>query len=253
MKKTLVFYILTLLLTSNLLSQNKQLFDEGNTLYSDGKYQEAIDKYQAVLDSGVHSAEVYFNLGNAHYKLNHIAPSIFYYEKALQLNPDDKDIRNNLSYAQNMTIDAIETLPELGISRFFKKVVKAQSFDTWAMIAIVFMMLFVVSVLGYFFTYQTASKRFSFILGLLAISFTLICLVFALKKYDLDAKDNPAIVFAQESTVKTDPNLKGETLFLLHEGTKVQVLDHANNWYNIKLADGKTGWIPGEDVRVLGE
>ena len=87
-------------------SQNDSVFSEANTLYNNGKYAEAIDKYESILDSDQHSAELYFNLGNANYKLNNIAPSIYYYEKALLLEPNDKDIQNNLAFAQNMTIDA---------------------------------------------------------------------------------------------------------------------------------------------------
>ena len=76
----------------------KLLFEQGNALYNDGNYTEAIEKYQAILKQGKHSAELYFNLGNSYYKLNNIAPSIYYYEKALQLAPDDKDILNNISF-----------------------------------------------------------------------------------------------------------------------------------------------------------
>ena len=96
--------------------QNDTLFKKANTLYNNGKYLEAIDNYMSILETNTHSAELYFNLGNAHYKLNNIATSIYYYEKALQLKPNDKDIINNIAFARNMTIDAIDTVPEVGFS-----------------------------------------------------------------------------------------------------------------------------------------
>ena len=86
-------------------------------MYNEGKYAEAISLYESILATKKHSAALYFNLANAHYKLNHIAPSIYYYEKALQLNPNDSDIKNNLAFAQNMTIDAINDVPEVGFSK----------------------------------------------------------------------------------------------------------------------------------------
>lgn len=234
-------------------SQNNQLFQEGNELYNNGKYSEAIDKYQAILDNGKHSAELYFNLGNAHYKLSHIAPSIYYYEKALQLAPNDKDIKNNLAFANNMTIDAIEKVPELGISKFFKQAVNVLSFDNWAMLSSVFMVFFVVLFLVYYFTKQTTSKRLYFLSSLASFLFTFVFLLFAFKKYAIDQKNNPAIVFAQESIIRTDPNLSGSEAFKLHEGTKVQVLDTVNNWKKIKISDGKVGWIISDDIRQLVE
>ena len=100
-----ILYILSFLLSAISFAQNETLFEEANTLYNKGKYGEAIDKYTSILETGNHSASLYFNLANANYKLNNIAPSIYFYEKALQLAPNDSDINNNLAFAQNMTID----------------------------------------------------------------------------------------------------------------------------------------------------
>ena len=231
--------------------QNESLFQEGNTLYSNGKYYEAIERYDEVLNSGYHSAEVYFNIGNAHYKLNRIAPSIYYYEKALQLAPDDKEILNNLSFAQNMTIDAIETVPEIGISRFLRNTINTFSFDTWAYLSVSFMILFIILFMAYYFTSLTGKKRFTFVTSIISVFLTLLFLSFAFKKQTMDNKDNPAIIFSKEAMVRTDPNLSGEEAFRLHEGTKVQVIDTINNWAEILLVDGKTGWIITDNIKLL--
>ena len=245
------FYILFFLFSCFLSAQNETLFEVGNTFYNNGKYIEAIEKYEAILNSDQHSSEVYFNLGNAHYKLSHIAPSIYYYEMALQLDPKDKEIKNNLYFANNMTIDAIETVPEIGISRFTRNAINTFSFEIWAYLSVIFMILFVILFMTYYFTVRTSTKRFSFVSSLTSIFLSLVLLVFAFKKDSIDKKHNPAIVFSQESLVRTDPNLSGEEAFRLHEGTKVQILDTANNWTEILLVDGKTGWIVSEDIKLL--
>ena len=246
-----LLYILTFLFCTFSVAQNNALFDEANTFYNNGKYAEAIQKYEAVLTSGQHSAEVYFNLGNAHYKLNHIAPSIFYYEKALQLSPKDEAIENNLTFAKNMTIDAIDTVPEIGLSKFVRKAINTFGFDVWAIISVSLMILFVVLFLMYYFTHLTNKKRITFIASLTSIFFACLALAFAFQKYAMDNKDKPAIVFAQEAQVRTDPNLSGEESFRLHEGTKVQVLDTISNWKQIQLTDGKTGWIVSDEIKEL--
>lgn len=80
----------------------------------------------------------------------------------------------------------------------------------------------------------------------------LVCLFFAFQNYNLDKNDNPAIVFSKESQVKTEPNLRSENAFFLHEGTKVQMLEiFDEEWTKIKIADGKTGWIASEDIKPL--
>lgn len=232
-------------------SQNDKTFSEANDLYNDGKYAEAIDKYESILDSEMHSAELYFNLGNANYKLNNIAPSIYYYEKALQLDPNDKEIQNNLAFAQNMTIDAIEKVPDVGFSRITKSVVNTFSADTWAKIAIGGVFVFVLLFLMYHFSYTSSKKRLAFVVSVVSLGVACFSIAMAFQKNGFDSKDNPAIIFASESRVKADPNQTSEELFRLHEGTKVQVIETYNDWKKIELSDKSVGWIPLKDIKLL--
>lgn len=232
-------------------AQNDTVFNEGNTLYNQGKYAEAIKKYEALLDKNEHAVALYFNLANAHYKLNNIAPSVYYFEKAKLLSTDDKDIENNLVFAQNMTVDAIDTLPEVGFSRIFKNIVNTFSSDSWAKLAISGILVFVLFFLLYHFTSATSQKRVAFVISVLGFLAAVFSLVIAFQKNNLEIKNNPAIVFAQESRVKADPNNTSEEVFRLHEGTKVQVLESYENWCKIEIADKTTGWIPSEDVKLL--
>lgn len=244
-------YIFAFLFSFMSQAQNVSLFEQGNALYIEGDFDQAILKYDAVLNNGEHSAELYFNLANAHYKLNHIAPSIYYYEKALQLAPNDKEIQNNAAFARNMTIDAIGSVPEIRLSNYIKNVTNKLSFDSWAKTSVLFVCIFVVLFLYYYFAFSTTRKRMSFVSSMVCIGLTCISLAFAFHKFNLDKKDQPAIIFAQESQVKSEPNLRSTEAFILHEGTKVQILDTVNNWKKIKLSDGKTGWIINDDLKAL--
>jgi len=246
-----LFYILMFLLSTIAIAQNETLFEQGNKLYNDGNYTEAIEKYHTILDNGKHSAELYFNLGNSYYKLNNIAPSIYYYEKALQLAPNDKDILNNIAYARNMTIDVVDTVPEVGFSKFVNKVAIMMSFDAWSKVAVGFVILFVILFLSYYFSYTSLKKRIAFVVSTASIVLASVSLAFAYHNYNLKKNDRPAIVFAKESQIKSEPNLRSTEAFKLHEGTKVQILDTVNNWKKIKLADGKTGWIVKDDIKAL--
>lgn len=244
-------YILAILFSSIIIAQNEALFNKANALYNEGKYQDAIDKYTAILDSGQHSAALYFNLGNSHYKLNNIAPSIYYYEKALQLSPNDQEIKNNIAFAQNMTIDAIDVIPEAGFSKIIKSITNLTSFENWAKLSIVFVILFVILFLIYYFTYAGNKKRLAFVGSFLSIFLVIMTVTLAFKKLNLDKSNRPAIVFAKEAQVKSEPNLRSSEAFKLHEGTKVQILDTVNNWKKVKLTDGKSGWISNEDIKEL--
>ncbi|WP_179333781.1 tetratricopeptide repeat protein [Winogradskyella costae] len=232
-------------------SQNDQSFSDANALYNDAKFAEAIDKYESILDSKEHSAELYFNLGNANYKLNNIAPSIYYFEKALQLEPNDKDIQNNLAFAQNMTIDAIDTVPVVGFSRIINNIVNTFTTDAWAKIAVGGALLFVIIFLAYHFSYTSSKKRIAFVTSIVSLFVACFAVSMAFQKEGLNKKNNPAIVFAQESRVKTDPNAASEEVFRLHEGTKVQIVETYDDWNKIELSDNSTGWIPSKDIKRL--
>ena len=244
-------YILTFLIGSLGFSQNEQLFGQANELYNKGDFEDAISNYEAIMDSGEHSSALYFNLANAHYKLNHIAPSIYYYEKALKLSPNDKEIHNNIAFARNMTIDAIDNTPEIGFAKFSKSVTNWLTFDNWAKLSVLLMVLFVVFYLIYYFNYGATKKRLAFIASMSFLIMMCCAIALAYNNHHLVEKDQPAIVFAKETQVKSEPNLRSSESFKLHEGTKVQILDTVNNWKKIKLADGKTGWIPKDDIKSL--
>lgn len=231
--------------------QNAQLFEEANTFYNNGKYEEAIDKYKSVLATKQQSAELYFNLGNAHYKLNNIAPSIYYYEKALLLDPNDKDIQTNLAFAQNMTIDSFNKVPVVGFSRFINNIVNTFKTDTWAKFAVGGVLLFVLLFLMYHFSYSTSKKRIAFVTSIISLFIGCFSVAMAFQKEALNIKDNPAIVFAKESRVMSEANKTSEEVFRLHEGTKVQVIETYNDWQKIKLSDNSIGWIPLKDIKLL--
>jgi tetratricopeptide (TPR) repeat protein len=232
-------------------SQNDKIFEQANALYNDAKYAEAIDKYESILNSSTHSAELYFNLGNANYKLNNVAPSIYYYEKALQLSPNDQEIKNNLAFAQNMTIDAIDKVPQVGFSRIINNMVNTFNTDNWAKFAIGGVLVFVLLFLMYHFSYSTSKKRIAFVVSIISLFVACFSIAMAFQKENLDKKDNPAIVFAQESRVKSEANKTSEEVFRLHEGTKIQVLETYEDWKKIELRDNSTGWIASKDIRLL--
>lgn len=249
MKAILYVYIVCISFTA--FGQNSDLFEKGKEQYKAENFQEALNTWTKIIDNGSHSSELYFNLGNAHYKLNNIGPSIYYYEKALLLNPGDSDIKNNLAFARNATIDVVEPLPETFFKQWYKNVSGVLTFEGWARSAVVFSILAVGFFLLYYFSIAESRKRFYFVAAVLLMISMLISLVIAFKTFDDAQKDRPAIIFAESSEVKSEPNMGSENAFVLHEGTKVQVIASDGDWMRILLADGKDGWIPSEDLKEL--
>ena len=243
--------VLALFSGMGVFAQENALFDKATEAYNQGRYDDAISYYEQILESGKHSAAVYFNLGNSHYKKNEIAPSIYYYEKALLLEPGDPEIQNNLRFARNMTLDAITPLPQTDLQRLYQRLVYALSLDGWAYVGIFFALLFVGAYLFFLASNTPNRKRIGLITSLVSLMLAIVCTTLSYLQYRAYRKDQPAIVFAREIPVRSEPNERGSSAFLLHEGTRVQVLDSLDQWRKIRLADGQNGWIPAESIRLL--
>lgn len=250
-----LIYILVLLTNFTFAQNNaKKQFDEANELYRKEKYTEAIEKYESIITKDkVESAELYFNLGNSYYKLGKIAPSIYNFEKALLLNPNDEAIETNLHFAQKMAIDDIKVIPEVGFSNFLYKLTATFSYNNWAWCAVGFSILFLLFFIGYYFSSRTIAKRIFFIGMFVLIGLLIVSITFAFLQKRFDKTIQPAIVFEEVVNVKTEPRTSAENAFMLHEGTKVFVKETLDNWKRIQLTDKTEGWIKKEAIKELKE
>jgi tetratricopeptide (TPR) repeat protein len=234
-----------------MMGQNEALFEKANTAYNAGNYPEAVSRYTEVLKNGEESAELYFNLGNAHYKLNHIAESVYNYEKALLLDPADQTIKNNLEFASNMVLDDIKEVPKSGLSNFITNAISVFSFNGWAWIAISGAAIFSILFLLYYFSIASKWKRVFFTVAITAVVISFISLIFGFYMKNDTQNREFAIVFAEEVPVRNEPNLRGNELFMLHEGTKVQILNTFQDWVQLELVNGSTGWMDKSSVKFL--
>lgn len=251
-RKLLTFFLL-LAFSISVNGQNEDYFDKGIEAYNNGKYSEAISYYETILKNGEHSAALYYNLGNCYYKMNRIAPSIYYYEKALLLDPNDPDVLNNLAFARQMTLDAIEEMPETGLAKAYKSSVGALTHEQWAMLSIVFICFGILAYIIYFLVRYSTQKRIALVSGLVLLILGCLFVGFAYVGQRSYKNDQPAIIFADAIMVRSEPNRRSDPVFELHEGTKVQVLDQLEDWNKIQLANGQEGWIPHEEIRLLKE
>jgi len=246
-----VLTLLLVILSFFVQGQNEALFRSATEAYNSGDYNKAIENYLGIIETGQHSSELYFNLGNSYYKLNQVAPTIYYYEKALLLKPKDAEIIINLGYAQNMTLDAIELMPETGLSKIYNDITGLLSFDHWGYAAVIFVFLFVLLYIAFYYLQYATQKRIAFITSLISLILAVVSVVFAFFQYNDFQANRPAIVFDNEIKVTSEPNKSSQAVFTLHEGTKLNVLEELKDYKKIRIADGQTGWLTSESIKML--
>lgn len=249
MKKIL---FLLLIIANSVVAQNtEELFKSANELYKNNQLEKAIEQYKKIEEQGFVSSELFYNLGNAYYKLNKVGPSIYYYEKALLLNPLNEDVQNNLVFAKRLALDNIEELPKTVFQKINQSVLQKLSYNQWAIIVVIFSFLGSFLFLLYYFANTPSKKRFYFVVSTLSFILLLFAFGITYQQYSFAKNNKEAIVFAEETEVRNAPTLNSDEVFTLHEGTKVIVLDTIDDWKKIKIADGKLGWIIASEIRLI--
>ena len=242
MTKQLIYLFIISLFSISLFSQEsnhyESLFNVGNEAYSDGKYREAEQYFLEILEADYESAKVYFNLANTYYKLDEIPAAILYYEKAKKLAPQDPDIQFNLEIANQRVTDKIDVVPEFITSKIWKGLFSLFTVDTWGYFSIAFLFFSVLFFLLYLTLNNIAFRKTSFTLSIIGFVITVICYTGAYQQKN-------------HLTNQSSPDTNGEKLFVLHEGTKVKVLESNNDWLRIAIASGNIGWLKKSDLRLI--
>ncbi|MGQ1786613.1 MULTISPECIES: tetratricopeptide repeat protein [unclassified Saccharicrinis] len=248
--KKLLIYIIVLAAAASAYAQDNR-FEDANNLFTEGKYEEAITSYNEIINTGVESAKLYYNLGNAYYKSGNLPRAILNYERALLLAPHDKDIRYNLEMSNMQITDKLETVGEFFLATWFKNFKSKTKSDTWALLSIT---AFCISILGiglFLFSRKRSIKQVSFAAGIILFVVAFIAFNFSASQKDKLINRDTAIVFEPSVSVKSSPSAGGTDLFILHEGTKVNILEELGEWKRIVISDGNEGWMPAAAIEVI--
>ena len=253
MKKTL-YTLLVLLVSLSAFAQQTtvaSLWNNAVEAYSAGKYDEAAEAYLSIEKSGQVSPELFYNLGNTYYRANKIGKAVLYYERALKLDPSNKDAQNNLQLARLKTLDKIDAVPEFVLLTWIKNIRSAISSDGWAVLSLLLLAVALMLMLLYLFSRRSRIRKLFFILSLVCFFVTAVSFLFSLALASNARESSSAVVTETLGSVKSAPQTGGNSIFILHEGTKVKILENVGEWYKIEIEDGRQGWIKANDVEII--
>lgn len=234
-------------------SQADSLWQAGVNAYTEGQYAEAAAAWQGILDAGLSSADLYYNAGNAWFKLGETGKAILYYERAARLDPSSADIRYNLEFARATTLDRIDSVPEFFLEAWGRKACYLLPSNVWAVLSIVFFALTLALVLLFLLGPSSRARKAGFFTAIATLLIALLGWDFAHWQMQEAESREEAVVMRAVSPVKSSPSADSaaKDLFVLHEGTKVRLLDTVGSWHNIELSDGRQGWLRASDVEVI--
>ena len=256
-----LIYALVLSVLGTIAINAQDLIKSANAAYEKDEYDRAIELYSKAAQEQGTSSELYYNIGNAHYRLGNMGEAILYYERALKLDPSNGDARTNLEFVkEKINVDTAS-----GDSYFSSKLMRmitGQSSNTWAVISVVLFLAFVAALLIYIFMDNIMLRKIGFFGGGIVLVMMIATLSFSFVCRNKASNTSYAIVTVPSSTLSTSPRVpkdKTEEAFLLNEGYKVQIVDsvktgegdNAMSWYDVTTSDGHRAWIKGGDITII--
>lgn len=252
--KTLMLTLLLMIPIASSAAENypDSLWNAANEAYAQERWEDAVNDYTAIAEASMESAPLWCNLGSAWYKSGNLGKAILCYERALKLDPSYEDARYNLELLNAMKLDRLESVPELILATWMKNLGRTLDSDSWAVCFLVFLVLTLAMVLLFILGSSATSRRAGFFTGVVCLLLAVASLSFSLWQKNEYMKADKAIIMKPVSSVKSSPSGdSAKDLFVLHEGTKVQVLDNVGGWSNIELSDGRQGWLPSSDIEII--
>lgn len=250
---TVVTLLLSLGASMNIQAKDlDSLWTAGVQAYTDGKFSDASAAWTSIEESGQKSAKLYYNLGNAWFKQGNYPKAILNYERALRLDPSYSDARYNLEFTSNFVQDKIEPVPEFILKSVARKVCYVMGSNAWAVIFLVLLAAALVMGLLFLLGSSVGKRRAGFYCGIVLLLLSAGALSFSIWQKSDSVKTDTAVVMSPVSSVKSSPSSgSSKDLFVIHEGTKVTILDEVGSWKNIALADGRQGWITSNELEVI--
>lgn len=224
-------------------------FEQANAAYNAGNYDTAKELYEKILTLEMESVPLYFNMGNTYYKMHDYPMAIYCYEKALKLDPSNEDVQINLAIANRAIVDKIEPMPQSFIVRWWQNTRAWFSGDQWAWLSIVVFALLLVSLFLFLRARKLGVRKLGFFTGLVFLLVFALSVVFAFQLKHSSLTQDQAIIMTPTVNVKSSPNEASVDLFVLHEGTKVDVLETESGWNKIRIANGSVGWLSEDSMR----
>lgn len=229
----------------------KQIFSEANNEYNQGNYEKALELYNKIYDAGYLSLELYTNLGNTYFKLKNFPEAILFYERAKRLSQNDERILNNLALANLQIKDKPEPQARFFLSVIYEQITNIATSTGWAVLVIVFLWISLGLLISYRLLTKIFRKKLTLILSAILFSLALLSFIFGYSRYEYETNQKEAIVFYPVVYVTTEPNINSSNAFILHEGSKVTILEEKDEWYYISYDKTKKGWLNKTALKII--
>ncbi|MEM6963718.1 MAG: tetratricopeptide repeat protein [Bacteroidota bacterium] len=251
----LIFIVHSFIFSNITLAQssatNQDTFTAGNDFFEKKNYDEAIKTYASLLERGLESEELYFNLGNCYYQKKEWGKAILHYERALLIDPNDKATLQNLQLAKSNTLDEIEKIPTFFLARWWGNIRQLTSSGIWSLLGILLLWIGIGGLVLWILGKERAQRKKGFLVGWGSLGVGIIVFALAYHSFKIQQNSGTGIIMSKEIALKSLPDSISEEIMLLHEGTKVEITEKIASWYKVRLENGEVGWIDEQAIEEI--
>jgi tetratricopeptide (TPR) repeat protein len=231
--------------------ENADMYNNANELYTNKEYHEALVLYQELVDRGVQNPLLYYNLANTYFKIGDLGNSVLYFERALRLKPFDRDIRANLNHVRSQLEDKIRPLYDEGLLRVLRRLFAFPNIKTIVYVEILLFAILIIILLCFLFLPHSRIRLKNPII--IVGAFYVVILLGMTTQFTYENRYPQGILLQKEVAVKSSPLVESETLFSLHEGSKIRLIENRGDWIRFSIQDGRQGWMMQESVAFIRE
>lgn len=262
MRQLYIFLIAIILFPVLAVSQNHTLVQRADSAYNKDNFTEALNLYLDAAKTQGTSTDLFYNIGNCYYRLGNIGKAVVYYERALLLDPNNQNAKDNLDFLSTKIVDITAGSKQNILVEAIHSLISSNSSNTWATIAIICFILFIGAAMIYVFSSVIILRKIGFFGGLVLLIAVIFANIFAFKMRNMVQSQDSAIITAPSVTLSTSPRIpkdKSEEAFILNEGTKIHILDSVVNtidsipdkWYDVKIDDAHRAWINSKNIEII--
>ena len=256
-----ILLFISLVVVSCFTNSATSIIEQADSAYTNDDFQKAVNLYNNIIKTDGTSSSLYYNLGNAYYRLGQLGDAIVCYERALRLDPTNDDAQINLAFVNSKIIDKPIDRGTF-ITNAFDSLIMTQHADTWAWMAVILFILLLCGIGIYIFSTNVTIRKVGFFGGIILLIATIILLIFAIKAANNTTNRNYAIITSPSvilSTSPREPKDRSEEAVLLHEGTKVEIVDSITTrtdsipmrWYEVKIDNTNRAWINDTAIEII--
>lgn len=235
--------ILFLLYIPVSFAQSNNSFEAGAAAFAKGDFKNAIKSYEAILAEGKDGEAVYYNLGNSYYKDNQLGKAILNYERALLLNPGDENAMKNLQIAKHKVKGEIDPVPPFFLRAWWNSTRNALGANIWGIIALLLFWGAMAGLSLWQLGKDKDQKKKGFLAGVGLLLLTIIPLSLAWSAYQYQKNTNEGILIRTTASLKSGAAEDSKEIRIIHEGTRLELMDQINIWHKVRLENGEIGWL----------